>query len=92
MVGNDTIRRTAYLRRCIFGILRLPVPHIFRFRLELLPFILLFCDFGRGWRKLQLNFSVKGGKLQPVRISPGKKRFSLVDLQKLASVQQNYLL
>lgn len=26
MVGNDTIRRTAYLRRCIFGILRLPVP------------------------------------------------------------------
>ena len=33
MVGNDTIRRTAYLRRCIFGILRLPVPHIFRFRL-----------------------------------------------------------
>ncbi len=62
MVGNDTIRRTAYLRRCIFGILRLPVPHIFRFRLELLPFILLFCDFGRGWRKLQLNFSVKGGK------------------------------
>ena len=29
---------------------------------SLLPFILLFCDFGRGWRKLQLNFSVKGGK------------------------------
>ena len=56
MVGNDTIRRTAYLRRCIFGILRLPVPHIFRFRLDLLPFVLLFGDFGRGWRKLQLNF------------------------------------
>ena len=35
---------------------------------------------------------VKNGKLKPVRISPGKKRFSLVDLQKLASIQQNYLL
>ena len=35
---------------------------------------------------------IRNGKLQPVRISPGKKRFSLVDLQKLASVQQNYLL
>lgn len=35
---------------------------------------------------------IKNGKLQPSRISPGKKRFKLVDLQKLASVQQNYLL
>ena len=35
---------------------------------------------------------VRNGKLHPVRISPGKKRFSLIDLQKLASVQQNYLL
>ena len=35
---------------------------------------------------------IKSGKLQPVRISPGKKRFSLVDLQNLASIQQNYLL
>lgn len=82
MVGNDTIRRTAYLRRCIFGILRLPVPHIFRFRLELLPFILLFCDFGRGWRKLQLNFSVKGGKfglqlLQLVLLLPHLARYLL---------------
>lgn len=82
MVGNDTIRRTAYLRRCIFGILRLPVPHIFRFRLELLPFILLFCDFGRGWRKLQLNFSVKGGKfglqlLQLVLLLPHLTRYLL---------------
>lgn len=35
---------------------------------------------------------IKSGKLQPVRISPGKKRYRLVDLQKLASIQQNYLL
>ena len=35
---------------------------------------------------------IKSGKLQPVRISPRKKRFSLVDLQNLASIQQNYLL
>lgn len=35
---------------------------------------------------------VKSGKLEPVRISPGKKRFKLVDLQMLANVQQNYLL
>ena len=35
---------------------------------------------------------IKSGKLQPVRISPGKKHFSFVDLQNLASIQQNYLL
>lgn len=35
---------------------------------------------------------VRNGKLQPSRISPGKKRYKLVDLQKLASIQQNYLL
>lgn len=35
---------------------------------------------------------VKNGKLEPSRISPGKKRYKLVDLQKLASIQQNYLL
>ena len=35
---------------------------------------------------------IRNGKLHPVRISPGKKRFSLVDLQKLANIQQNYLL
>ncbi|MBQ5938227.1 MAG: hypothetical protein IJL50_10370 [Bacteroidaceae bacterium] len=35
---------------------------------------------------------VKNGKLVPSRISPGKKRYRLVDLQKLASIQQNYLL
>ena len=35
---------------------------------------------------------VKSGKLYPCRISPGKKRYRLVDLQKLASIQQNYLL
>ena len=35
---------------------------------------------------------VKNGKLVPSRISPGKKRYKLVDLQKLASIQQNYLL
>ena len=68
MVGNEIARgtsftcRTAYLWRCISVILRLPVPHIFRFRLELLPFILLFGDFGRGRRKFQLYFSVKCSK------------------------------
>ena len=35
---------------------------------------------------------IRNGKLHPVRISPGKKRYRLVDLQKLANVQQNYLL
>ena len=35
---------------------------------------------------------VKNGKIEPVRISPGKKRYKLIDLQKLADVQQNYLL
>ena len=35
---------------------------------------------------------VKSGKLQPSRISPGKKRYRLIDLQKLADIHQNYLL
>ena len=35
---------------------------------------------------------VKNGKIEPVRISPGKKRYRLIHLQKLADVQQNYLL
>lgn len=35
---------------------------------------------------------VKSGKLQPSQISPGKKRYRLIDLQKLADIQQNYLL
>lgn len=35
---------------------------------------------------------VKSGKLQPSRISPGKKRYRLIDLQELADIQQNYLL
>lgn len=35
---------------------------------------------------------IKKGLLQPCRVSPGKKRYRLVDLQKLASKQQNYLL
>ena len=35
---------------------------------------------------------VKNGKLKPVRISPGKKRYRLVDLQELATIQQNYIL
>ena len=32
------------------------------------------------------------GKLMPSRISPGKKRYKLVDLQQLARIRQNYLL
>lgn len=35
---------------------------------------------------------IKSGKLKPSRISPGKKRYKLIDLQKLANIQQNYLL
>lgn len=35
---------------------------------------------------------IKNGKIQPCRISPGKKRFKLIELQKLANVLQNYLL
>ena len=35
---------------------------------------------------------VKHGKLHPCRISPGKIRYRLIDLQKLASIQQNYVL
>jgi hypothetical protein len=35
---------------------------------------------------------IKNGKLHPSRISPGKKRYRLVDLQELATIQQNYLL
>ena len=35
---------------------------------------------------------IKSGKLKPSRISPGKKRYKLTDLQKLANIQQNYLL
>ena len=35
---------------------------------------------------------IKNGKLMPCRISPGKKRYKLSDLQQLASVKQNYIL
>ena len=35
---------------------------------------------------------VKNGKIQPCRISPGKKRYKLVELQRLADIQQNYLI
>lgn len=35
---------------------------------------------------------IKNGKLEPVRISPGKKRYRLIDLQQLANIQQNYIL
>ena len=68
MVGNEVargtsfIRQTAYQRRCTFGILRLPVPHNFHSRLDLLPLVFLFGDFGRWRRKLQLYLAVKGGK------------------------------
>ena len=44
--------------------------------------------FGRG----DVERWVRSGNLEPVRISPGKKRYRLIDLQKLASIQQNYLL
>lgn len=35
---------------------------------------------------------IKHGKLTPCRVSPGKKRYRLADLQKLANIKQNYLL
>jgi hypothetical protein len=35
---------------------------------------------------------IKKGLVKPCRVSPGKKRYRLVDLQKLANIQQNYLL
>ena len=35
---------------------------------------------------------VKCGLIAPCRVSPGKKRFKLIELQKLADKQQNYLL
>ena len=35
---------------------------------------------------------IKNGKLMPCRISQGKKRYKLTDLQQLASVKQNYIL
>lgn len=44
--------------------------------------------FGRG----DVERWIKSGKLQPCRISPGKKRYRLIDLQKLANIQQNYLI
>ena len=44
--------------------------------------------FGRAY----VERWVRSCNLEPVRISPGKKRYRLIDLQKLASIQQNYLL
>lgn len=44
--------------------------------------------FGRGdverWKK--------SGKLQPARVSPGRILYKLIDLLKLANIQQNYLI
>ena len=82
MVGNDTIRRTAYLRRCNSVILRLPVPHIFHFRFDLLPIILFFGDFWCRRSKLQLYLAVEGGKfglqlLQLVLLLPNLARYIL---------------
>lgn len=31
---------------------------------------------------------IKSGKLKPSRISPGKKRYKLIDLQKLANIHK----
>ena len=35
---------------------------------------------------------LKCGLLQPCRVMPGKKLYRLIELQKLASVKQNYLI
>lgn len=35
---------------------------------------------------------LKSGQLQPCRVMPGKKLYRLIELQKLASVKQNYLI
>ena len=42
------------------------VSHTFRFRFDLLPFMLLFGDFGCRRRKFQLYLAVKGGKFRCV--------------------------
>lgn len=44
--------------------------------------------FGRG----DVDRWKKSGKLKPVRVSPGKIRYKLIDLQKLSKIQQNYLI
>ena len=60
--GIPLSHRAAYLLRHIFGILRLPVLRVVRFRPDLLPPVFLFGGFRCGRRKLQLNPAVEGGK------------------------------
>ena len=62
MVSGEIFRRTAYLRRCLFGILPDTVSHAFCFRLDLLPLFILFGDFRCRRRKFQLYLAVKCGK------------------------------
>lgn len=47
-----------------------------------------FRMFGRADVERWIN----NGKIAPCRVSPGKKRYKLIELQKLAKIQQNYLL
>lgn len=47
-----------------------------------------FKMFGRA----DVEWWIRNGKLKPCRVSPGKKRYRLIDLQKLANIQQNYIL
>ncbi|NCC10999.1 MAG: hypothetical protein EOM31_10965 [Bacteroidia bacterium] len=46
----------------------------------------------RMYGRADVDRWIKKGLIEPSRISPGKTRYKLFELQKLASVKQNYLL
>ena len=66
MVGNEIARRTSFIHRvaylrCIFGGLWWHVPYTSRIRLNLLPILFFFGNFGRRRRKFQLYLAVERG-------------------------------
>ena len=46
----------------------------------------------RMYGRADVDRLIKKGLCEPSRISPGKTRYKLFELQKLTSVKQNYLL
>lgn len=46
----------------------------------------------RMYGRADVDRWIKKGLIEPSRISPGKTRYKLFELQKLASVMQNFLL
>lgn len=46
----------------------------------------------RMYGRADVDRWIKKGLCEPSRISPGKTRYKLFELQKLASFKQNYLL